>query len=207
MSPYASLAPPLVTQVVREQRGEAILPRPDGFVRDGEALCQQHLGQITPAEFVPQAPEHHAQHDVRGRLHVADGRARPLVVGAPAGRGDRGTGDSPTPSPAPAPVSRPPGNTDSPSSLPPYTARKGAGYLTRYSPLPLILSSDASTAMARAAGRHPPNCSGSVPTNTPLVPSGVFAPVRTSRRRRTLGPDRSRFEPTTRCAASSHPCA
>jgi len=132
VSPYASLAPPLVTQAVRAQRGEAILPRPDGFVRDGEALCQQHLGQITPAEFVPQAPEHHAQRDVRGRLHVADGRARPLVVGAPAGRGDRGTRDSPTPSPAPPPVSRPPGQTDSSSIVPPqHTAIKGNGYSTR----------------------------------------------------------------------------
>ncbi len=55
-----------------------------------KATLQEHLGEITQAEFVAQAPEQDQEDDVSGKRELVVGRAGPLIAltstgGAPKG--------------------------------------------------------------------------------------------------------------------------
>jgi hypothetical protein len=47
-----------------------------------EAALQKHLGQITQAQLIPQAPENHEQNDISGIFQVVEGSPCTFVEGA-----------------------------------------------------------------------------------------------------------------------------
>jgi hypothetical protein len=81
----AGLAPALGPQALREQRGEARLPLPDGLLCEGKAAREEHLGQVAQAQLVAESPEDDEERDVGGDLQMVEGRARALIEGALAG--------------------------------------------------------------------------------------------------------------------------
>lgn len=62
-----------------------------GLVREDEAALQEHVGEVTQAEFVAQAPQHDLQDDVTRKGEVVEGRAAALVEAPPAGQTVKGS--------------------------------------------------------------------------------------------------------------------
>jgi hypothetical protein len=78
----ASLTSALGTQLVGSQWRKARFPCPDGILCEDQATLQEHLGQITQAEFVAQAPQDDLEDDVGGKGTIAElGSGGPFTGG------------------------------------------------------------------------------------------------------------------------------
>jgi hypothetical protein len=69
-TPTAStyLATPASAEIFSQPRGQFGFPVPDGFMAEYDAAEKEHLAQISQAQLVAQAPEHHEGDDVGGEL-------------------------------------------------------------------------------------------------------------------------------------------
>lgn len=65
--------------------GLAAVAAPEGVAGELEASLEEHLGQISQAEFVPEPPPNHEEDDVGGELKEVERRAGPVVEPSRAG--------------------------------------------------------------------------------------------------------------------------
>src|SRR4051812_27265186 len=75
----AHLTAPAPPQVLGQGGGELSLPLPDGFIAEHNAAHGEHLGQVTQAQLVAQAPEHHEGDDIGRVLRAVQHTAAALV--------------------------------------------------------------------------------------------------------------------------------
>lgn len=71
-------------QLTGEIRGKPLLPVADGFMGQFHAAEETEFDDVAQAQGIPQAPEHHQQHQVGREFQEVEGGCRPFIVGATA---------------------------------------------------------------------------------------------------------------------------